>query len=40
MVFGVDLVESFLVEEKISIYWDDSHDWSVVVNFLFDVLLI
>ena len=40
VVFGVDLVESFLVEEEVSVDWDHCHDGSVVENFLFDILLI
>ena len=40
LVFGVDLVEAFFVDEEIAVDGNDWEDWSVVVDLLFDVLLV
>lgn len=40
LVTCVDLIHAWFINQEISVYWDNSNDWTIINNLLLDVLFV
>jgi len=39
LIARIDLIETFLIDEKITINWNNSNYWTMINDFLFNIFL-